>query len=135
VTAEVRIPRSIWEDLLQQANDTSPAECCGLLLGRAGDILEAVPAANVDREPHRRFQVDPAAHFAAVRRARDTGVEVIGAYHSHPRGAPVPSETDRAEAFDDPHFVHLLISPLEARIAAYSLVEGNFVAVPLVRIP
>jgi proteasome lid subunit RPN8/RPN11 len=131
----VRIPASVCEQLLRHAKETAPEECCGVLLGRPGEILEAFAAENVATDRLRRYQVDPAAHFAAIRRARASGLDVIGAYHSHPRGPEAPSETDRAEAFDDAGFVHLLVTPQTERIAAYCLITGNFVALPLVTLP
>lgn len=130
----LRIPEKVCEQVLRHAAETLPEECCGLLLGRPGEVLEAVPAANVASDRLRRYQVDPAAHFAAIRLSRATGVEVIGAYHSHPRGPAVPSDTDRAEAFEDPTFVHLLIIPEQREVVAYLLITGNFVALPLVRL-
>jgi proteasome lid subunit RPN8/RPN11 len=59
--------------------------------------------------------------------------EIVGAYHSHPRTAPVPSPTDRAQAFGE--FVYLIagpaaeIGPIEVR--GYRLEGGEFEAVTL----
>lgn len=87
--------------LLKEANLAAPRECCGLLLGRAGRILRAMPAANVHPEPTRHFELDPAALIAALRREREGGEEVLGYYHSHPNGAVAPSAEDRASASGD----------------------------------
>lgn len=133
--SSVTLPEAVREQLLRRAADAAPGECCGLLLGHPGEILEAVPTMNVAADPARRFQVDPVAHFAAIRRARAEGLDVVGAYHSHPRGPAVLSETDRAEAFDDPAFVHVLVLPRDGVVSAYFLKTGNFVEVPLVRVP
>jgi len=133
VISSVRLPAGLWDELLRHATEAAPQECCGLLLGRPGCILETAPAPNVAADPIRRFEVDPKAHFDAIRRARATGLDLIGAYHSHPDGAPVPSETDRSEAVEDEEFLHVIVAPRLREIAAYSLITGNFVAVPLVR--
>jgi proteasome lid subunit RPN8/RPN11 len=129
----VRVPDAVWNHLLRHAAEAAPEECCGLLLGRTGEIVEAVATPNVAPEPVRRFEVDPAAHFAAIRRARLSGMEVVGAYHSHPRGAPLPSETDFAEALPDELFLHVLIAPASGEIAGYRWSAGRFVPVTLVR--
>ena len=133
MTASVRVAGTAWDDLLRHAREVAPEECCGLLLGHPGHVTQAVRARNVAIEPRRRFQVDPSDHFAAIRQARAAGLVVIGAYHSHPNGAPRPSETDRAEAFEDDSFIHVIVDPRRGEIAAYSLITGNFVALPLVR--
>ena len=54
---------------------------------------------------------------------------MVGAYHSHPRSAPVPSPTDLAEAFE--HFWFVIAGPISAgepiAIRAYHLVAEAFV--------
>jgi desampylase len=87
--------------LLEEAAKAAPCECCGLLLGRAGRVEMAQPAANMAPDPTRHFEIDPAALFAAHRAARDGGQELLGYYHSHPAGHPVPSATDCEHASGD----------------------------------
>ena len=85
-----------------------PNECCGLLIGTGDLVHDAVRARNLRRSPT-RFQVEPADHFAAIRKARGAGLEVVGAYHSHPTGPSGPSETDRVR-LNDPTMVHVIVS-------------------------
>ena len=42
---------------------------------------------------------------AAISEAQGERFAVLGAYHSHPRGGPAPSDTDTAQAFRDFVFV------------------------------
>lgn len=58
-------------------------------------------ARNVAEDPERRFEIDPAALFAAIRGERAGGPMLVGYYHSHPTGHAEPSETDRAMAAGD----------------------------------
>lgn len=120
-------------DILAHARRQSPEECCGLLVGIESTVVEAVAVANVAADPARRYQIDPRDHFRVVRHARSRGLDVIGAYHSHPRSRAVPSETDRAEGFTG--FLFLIaglgVDPHELR--AWSWISGNFVPVPIVR--
>ena len=76
-------------------------EICGLLLGTPGRIDTAQPCANIADDAARRFEIDPAALFAAHRAARAGGPGVIGCYHSHPTGIAVPSVCDAASAMGD----------------------------------
>ena len=66
------------------------------MLGSASHIADIVPAANLAADPARRFEVDPAVQFAAMRAARAGAPAVIGNYHSHPGGVSSPSATDAA---------------------------------------
>ena len=96
-------------ECVAHARDEAPNECCGLLLGRDGEIVEIVRARNIADAPATRFLIDPADHFAALRRARQTGLEVVGFYHSHPASPPEPSARDRAE-FSYPDHLYAIVS-------------------------
>jgi len=65
---------------------------------------------------------------------RGGGGNVIGAYHSHPRSAPVPSPTDLEEAFAE--FLYIIAGPVDGsahlELRAYRLQAGRFEDVPLV---
>lgn len=96
--------------LVKQITDhaaSSRDEVCGLVFGdSAGDraserIVAIAPCANVAPDPARRFEIDPVALIAAHRAARGGGARVIGHYHSHPTGSPVPSPRDAADAVED----------------------------------
>jgi proteasome lid subunit RPN8/RPN11 len=78
-----------------------PHEACGFLLGQGGQITEARAARNVHPAPATHFEIDPQALIDAHRTARAGGPEVVGYFHSHPSGPPVPSSTDRASASGD----------------------------------
>jgi proteasome lid subunit RPN8/RPN11 len=85
--------------LRAEAERARPAECCGVLAG-AGDRVAAVYAVpNAAEDRLVRYEMDPAELWAARRRARDEGLEVLGFYHSHPRTSPVPSSHDLARAY------------------------------------
>ena len=131
----MKIRQAILDQIVAHALAERPNECCGLLIG-LGDVVEdAVRARNVRRSPT-RFQVEPADHFAAIRRARAAGRDVIGAYHSHPNGPSGPSETDRAR-LTDPTMVHIIVSLAHGTktLRAFQFSEGNFRPLELVPVP
>lgn len=98
---QIEVTSGTIATLLKEAAEAAPLECCGLLLGRDGRVLEARTAANVAADPARHFEIDPAALFAAHRAARSGGLDLIGYYHSHPTGHPLPSATDCEHASGD----------------------------------
>ena len=97
----VTISSELLQRLLAEADASPGAEVCGLLFGTAGRIDAAEACANVAIDPARAFEVDPKALFAAHRQARGVGPAVIGHYHSHPSGIPVPSSRDAAQSMGD----------------------------------
>jgi proteasome lid subunit RPN8/RPN11 len=92
----VTIVRRALEQVWAHAVAQSPRECCGMLIGTSASVVESVPAGNL-AEGDSRFLIDPHDHIQAIRRARAASLDVVGFYHSHPRSAAYPSETDIAE--------------------------------------
>jgi proteasome lid subunit RPN8/RPN11 len=87
--------------MTDHAARAAPHEACGLLLGAGDTVREARPTANIAPDPARFFEIDPAALIAAHRAERAGGPTVLGFYHSHPSGDPVPSYEDRRQASGD----------------------------------
>ena len=90
----------------------------------ADQVDEAVRTPSVERSPN-RYQVDPAAHFALIKRLRGGDRTIVGAYHSHPRSVAEPSPSDIGEAYD-PEFLYVIVSlaPAEPEVRAWRIKEG-----------
>jgi proteasome lid subunit RPN8/RPN11 len=141
----VQIDREALTAIVAHARRDAPDECCGLLVGRMGSaeacphILEAVPASNGAADPTRRYEISPVDYFTQIKRCRRISAAqsdtfaVLGAYHSHPRGGPEPSETDTAEAFRDFAFVIVGLGGAAGgmEIRAYTLQGEKLAAVEL----
>jgi proteasome lid subunit RPN8/RPN11 len=129
----MQIRRAVLDAIRDHAHRDSPYECCGLLIGTADEVLEAVATTNVSADPLRRYEVSPVEHLAQIRRCREVsasgtpGMAVIGVYHSHPRSSPEPSPTDWDQAFED--FLYLIAGPVgdtPMEIRGYRLTGGRF---------
>jgi [CysO sulfur-carrier protein]-S-L-cysteine hydrolase len=131
----VKIRQDALNRIVAHAIEEKPNECCGLLIGTADVVHDVMRARNVRRSPT-KFQVEPADHFAAIRRARAAGFEVVGAYHSHPNGPSGPSETDRVR-LNDPTMVHVIVSLAHGTrtVRAFRFSEGNFSQLEFAPVP
>lgn len=138
----MQIRTDVVKAITAHARRERPRECCGILLGTADELVEAVAASNVAAEPLRSYEVSPADHIAQIRRCRDTataerGLKVVGVYHSHPHSAAVPSPTDLDQAWEE--YVYLIAGPANGsaplEIRAYRLNEGRFIDVQLTPTP
>lgn len=102
----IRITDSDRRIVTAAATAAYPAECCGLLVGFGNpgsdlSVTDVIESPNiVAHERLDRFEVDPRVRFAVMRRFEGTGRQIIGHYHSHPDGEPVPSATDRSMVFE-----------------------------------
>jgi proteasome lid subunit RPN8/RPN11 len=116
--------------MLSHAREEAPRECCGLLVGNSESVVRSVRARN-RHVMATRYLIDPEDHFAAIRSARKDGLEIVGAYHSHPSSAPVPSATDVAEANSGADFVYVIVSPAGNEVRAYRMDAGVYEALAL----
>ena len=130
----LKIAPSVIAEMLAHAREEAPRECCGLLVGTLGEVTRAVRARNLESGVT-RFLVDPQDHFEAIRSARSEGREIVGAYHSHPASPPLPSETDRAQAYGGSDFLYVIVSLVNEEVRAYRCDEGEFVSLPLFLTP
>ncbi|HSG02072.1 MAG TPA: M67 family metallopeptidase [Vicinamibacterales bacterium] len=119
--------RAVRSALVAHARASRPRESCGLLIGTRGAIHFIVPTRNLARGTS-RYRVDPCAHLRVQRTLRGfaPALQVVGAYHSHPRGAARPSARDVAEA-NDPAWIHLIVglAGKQARIGAFRIAHGR----------
>ena len=136
----VRIRTAAVAAIASHARAERPRECCGLLIGVDDVVIDAVATANVAADPVRQYEIPPAEYVAQIRRCRTLSAEtgrrhdVIGAYHSHPGSAPMPSPTDLEEAFGE--FVFVIAGPVtdagEIEMRAYRLEGGRFESIELI---
>lgn len=96
-----RISRAVLAGIRLESAASAPLEACGLLFGDATQVTGWTVADNVADDPAHRFEIDPAALFAALREARAGGRGIAGYWHSHPSGDPRPSAVDAAMAAPD----------------------------------
>ena len=96
----LRLPGEVSESLIAEAQEAGREEACGILVGRREPgrflVVRAVPCENVAAEGMRgrRFEIDPRRLIEEERAVRGSDEEVVGFYHSHPAGDPVPSKVD-----------------------------------------
>ncbi len=118
--------------IVAHAREAAPAECCGVLIGRDRQVVDAMRTRNAADRPT-RFLIDPQDHFDAIRAARRRQLDIVGYYHSHPHSPARPSDTDIAEATYPDHFsliVGLGVEPPDVRL--YWFDGRNFLEEPFV---
>jgi [CysO sulfur-carrier protein]-S-L-cysteine hydrolase len=110
VTSPIRIRPEVIAQLLEGCRRLPEVECCGLLAGRDGLITRAFPGKNALASAT-AYEMAPEELFRLMKEIRAAGLEMLGIYHSHPRGENLPSPRDIERAYY-PDAVHFIISPL-----------------------
>ncbi len=90
------IPPEHLDAMVAHCVREAPLECCGLLGGISPVVSSFHPLRNSSRSEI-RYDADPRDLIAAVQDLRSRGAEILAIYHSHPRWAAVPSQTDLRE--------------------------------------
>lgn len=124
------LPRTLYQEMLDQARAELPNECCGLLAGTirpgtapgqlaVGEVQRRYPLVNERASPTEFFS-EPRSMFQATRDIECRGFQILAIYHSHPTTDPVPSRTDRERSYY-PLVMNLIISlkENEPRMAAW----------------
>ncbi|MCL4300123.1 MAG: M67 family metallopeptidase [Anaerolineae bacterium] len=104
----MKITDAQLKQIYAHAKEIYPAECCGFLLGSFDDgglVRYVRRATNQNTERNDRFIIS-AEEFGEVQLAADeTGLDIIGIYHSHPDWPAIPSQTDMDNAWDEVYYL------------------------------
>jgi proteasome lid subunit RPN8/RPN11 len=123
----VRIRRAFLEEILRQARDEYPDECCGIVAMSDGEATRVFPAENVHHSPT-RFEIDGLRVMHIQDEIDKEGWELGSLYHSHTRTAAYPSQTDVNFAANWPGLIWLIVSLEELEkpsIRAFEIVDGS----------
>ncbi|MFZ0995046.1 MAG: M67 family metallopeptidase [Candidatus Dormiibacterota bacterium] len=140
-TPELLFSEPLFERMAELAVAAYPFEGCGVLVGDPGErqarVVQVMEGHNLVQDRRRdRYELDPRDIIQAERYARESGLEVIGFYHTHPDHPARPSQFDTDRAW--PGYIYVVISVNAGRLAeatAWRLAEGEgpsrFQEVPL----
>jgi proteasome lid subunit RPN8/RPN11 len=90
------IPIHISKNILEHVSINIPEESCGLLAGHDNKVTIEIPITNQLHSPIKYF-MDPMELLKALETIETLNLDLLGIFHSHPKGPPIPSETDIKE--------------------------------------
>jgi proteasome lid subunit RPN8/RPN11 len=94
----IRIPKAIYQQMVEHAKKESPLECCGILGGKDHAVEKAFELQNVDQSSV-RYTMAPQEQLKVFEEMEKESMEMMAIYHSHTHTIPFPSETDVKLAF------------------------------------
>ena len=104
----IKIPQSVYDEVVAHALKDNPIEACGYLAGINGEVKYAIPMKNTD-ESNEHFSFNPQEQFDAFKKTKSEGLRLIAVYHSHPETPARPSEEDIRLAYD-PNVSYIIVS-------------------------
>jgi len=127
-----QIPVGVRDVMFAQSRAELPNECCGLLIGK--QIIErVVPMRSIPPDPD-AYYMDPEQQIDVFTNMQATGEQLLGIYHSHPKGPVKPSGMDLQLAFH-PDALYVIISLADVNnpvLGAYYLVNSAFTRIDIV---
>jgi len=94
----IRIPKLIYQGMIEHAKRERPLECCGILGGRDQTVEKAFELLNEEKSTT-RYSMPAKEQLRVFEEMEKGSMEMIAIYHSHPHTIPFPSETDVKLAF------------------------------------
>ena len=114
----LRLSASLVDEIRREGERAYPAECCGVLAGRPGEVKEVVklvPTTNRRTDDPHRYLIAPDDLRGIEAELRLSGLEVLGCYHSHPDHPAAPSAFDTDQAW--PWYSYIIVRVDRARAA------------------
>ena len=123
----MKIPPSVIEELISQAEKDAPDESCGYLLGVEDEVIENYWMENIDHSSE-HFSFAPKDQFAAMRYARANGLKILANWHSHPATPSRPSQEDLRLA-NDPNIRYAILSLMdgEPHLNSFRIINGEII--------
>ena len=92
------LKKEFLDKIIAQARKEFPNEACGILAGKDGKVKRVYEMRNTDASPS-TFLMEPKEQLKAMKEIRNSGIEMIGIYHSHVASPAYPSARDVELAF------------------------------------
>jgi [CysO sulfur-carrier protein]-S-L-cysteine hydrolase len=110
------------EQIAKHAITEAPREACGIVAGVQHQARRIIPIPNSAAQPETHFELDHAAFVKALFEIESAGLTLLGFYHSHPKGNPIPSTTDITQAnYPDAAYIIVGLGQKTPQIAAWQI--------------
>ena len=118
--------------MISHEQNALPNEACGLLGGKSGYVSTVYPGSNSEYSPT-RYLLDPIDQWNAMKSIDQSGEDLIGIFHSHPKGLANPSETDVSQAYysQATYVILARYNEKEWYMRGYNLVKGQITEIAL----
>jgi len=89
----VRIPKTVFHEMVDHAKREWPLECCGILGGKDKTVQKSFELRNTEKSPV-LYSMSPREQMKVFEEMEKESMKMVAIYHSHPHTIPFPSETD-----------------------------------------
>lgn len=117
--------------MIQHSEEERPKEACGILGGKVdGDrvrILKVYQCENVHPNPTLKYLIRPEDQVKVFEEIeKDENVDLVGFYHSHPRGPDAPSRIDYSRNYWPGYLIAIVSLSPKAKLSFWRWRDGEF---------
>ena len=122
----MELPKQYAEAIVQHALEDDPNECCGILAGKDGQVLQLFRMTNAEHSPF-RYSMEGKELLRVLTEIDDKGWEMMGIYHSHTHSPAYPSATDvRLATWPDAYYLLVsLTNKADPDLRAFLISDGE----------
>ena len=121
------LERKYADEIIAQAREEAPNECCGVLAGRDGRVEKLFRAVNAEKSPY-RYQVHPKEVLRIDKECYANDWAFLAIYHSHTHSEAYPSPTDVSLAAGWPDSLYVVVSLADSEnpvLRAFRIHDGQ----------
>jgi len=122
----ILLKKELFEQILRHCKKEFPNEACGILAGNKEDVTKIYEMANAESSPE-SFFMDAKEQLKVMKDIRNSGLDLVGIYHSHVASVAYPSSKDLELAFypDASYVILTLKDKNNPGIRSFKINEGK----------
>src|SRR5919107_1568394 len=130
----IQVSEALLDRIRREGERAYPAECCGVLAGHPGKTkiaVRLVPVMNRRTDDPHRYLIGAEDLQRITGELRQTDLEVLGFYHSHPDHPAIPSSFDTEHAW--PWYSYVIVRVEQGRaveVASWQLAADRSAMLP-----
>jgi len=120
------LKKEFFEQIVEHSRRELPDEACGILSGKDGRVEKVYQMINARASPE-NYEMDSKEQFKIMKEMRNSGLEMLGVYHSHVASEARPSPRDAELAFY-PDASYLIVSLKDKNnpcVRSFKIVDGK----------
>ena len=125
----IQIRKDIYEQMIEEAKQAFPCECCGVLAGKESSATKIYSVKNVDPDPETCFLMDSRTQFKVFKTIDKIYIDMVAIYHSHPNSECYPSARDiKMNSYPDVAQIIISLDDIDTpEVKAFIVKDGKVV--------